>query len=110
MTQILCLHLLPSRSLPGAPVDGEPYLRSTGTTLSRVQVQPPAPWPDGGPENLEITLVRISYIEQKNTISHFLSPTPTMDSEKWHTLMPTPLQGRRETCSLQYSVPFIEIF
>ncbi|GFO18614.1 hypothetical protein PoB_004511900 [Plakobranchus ocellatus] len=37
----------------GGTVASESALRSTGTLLSRVRAQPPAPWPDGGPESLK---------------------------------------------------------
>ncbi|GFN82104.1 hypothetical protein PoB_000861000 [Plakobranchus ocellatus] len=36
----------------GSTVACESALRSAGTLLSRVRAPLPAPWPDGGPENL----------------------------------------------------------
>ncbi|GFN82646.1 hypothetical protein PoB_000915200, partial [Plakobranchus ocellatus] len=40
---------------------GKPHiLRSSGTFLSRVRAQSPAPWPDGGPENLRPSPGKVS--------------------------------------------------
>ncbi|GFO14956.1 hypothetical protein PoB_004146100 [Plakobranchus ocellatus] len=80
----------------GGTVASESALRSAGTLLSRVRAPPPAPWPDGGPEKPEITLLWTGYIQKPkpkpphptpHPISPHFTPLPTYT----HTLSkPTP--------------------
>ncbi|GFN82985.1 hypothetical protein PoB_000949100 [Plakobranchus ocellatus] len=60
---------------------GESALRSAETLLSRVQAQPLAFWPDGGPESLRSPCCKLdihkNQIKLQNTI---LSKTDTLDN------------------------------
>ncbi|GFO20339.1 hypothetical protein PoB_004684400 [Plakobranchus ocellatus] len=50
----------------GGTVASEFALRSAGTLLSLARAPLPAPWPDGGPEKPEITLLWTCYIQITN--------------------------------------------
>ncbi|GFN99813.1 hypothetical protein PoB_002631900 [Plakobranchus ocellatus] len=64
------LHSLPS----------EFVLRSAGSLLLRVRAPSPAPWPDGGPEKPEITLLWAGYIQKRKKITTEKPPT-TMEQQ-----------------------------
>ncbi|GFO39692.1 hypothetical protein PoB_006619700 [Plakobranchus ocellatus] len=65
-----CPSVFPKHSLAywgiGGTVASESALRSAGTFLSRVRAQPPAPWPDGGPESLRSPCCGLAIYKKPN--------------------------------------------
>ncbi|GFO37175.1 hypothetical protein PoB_006368000 [Plakobranchus ocellatus] len=66
----------------GGTVACESSLRSAGTLLSRFQVPPSAPWPDGGPKSLRSPCCGLAIIIQKPKPMSAGAPTPDILSER----------------------------
>ncbi|GFN88978.1 hypothetical protein PoB_001548400 [Plakobranchus ocellatus] len=66
-------------------VESESALRSAGTLLSRVRALPPAPWPDGGPENLRSPCTLVIHKNPEGTLQKSISITFTPASSSFQS-------------------------